>query len=281
MCLSVDLLPGDGDPTSEGQLVAAGRATLTELGSPSDAIDDVAGTPSIPVDAVAIYGNTTIDTLLTMPSVRDLRQLDGKTIGYKGAVPPDITAMLDKAGVELSSVKEVEVGYDPTVLPRGLVQALTGYKANEPVQLRDDGYKFREWDPGSFGIKGAFNVFDVNRSWAAAHPGALEDFLRATFEAYGYCLARARACVEQAARYQPGYLVDQNVQVWRTETRDIAAARVAGHGIGYEDLAQWEPGYSLLRHYKLIRGSVDLSAIISPQYVDAIYHGTSLIWPGP
>ena len=88
MCLTVKLVPGNGDPTSSGQLVAAGKATVTELGSPYDAIDDVAGTPSIPVDAIAIYGNTTIDTLLTMPSVTNLRQLDGKTHRLQGGHAP-------------------------------------------------------------------------------------------------------------------------------------------------------------------------------------------------
>ena len=46
-------------------------------------------------------------------------------------MPPIITAMLEKAGVNLHSVKEVSVGYDPTILPRGQVQALTAYKSNE------------------------------------------------------------------------------------------------------------------------------------------------------
>jgi len=281
MCLDVQLKPGNGDPASSGQLVAAGKATFTELGSPSDAIADVAGTPSIPVDAVATYGNTTIDTLLTMPSVTNLRQLDGKTIGYKGAMPPDISAMLEKAGVDLSSVKEVEVGYNPIILPRGQVQALTAYRGNEPIELADDGFKVREWNPGSYGLKGAFNVLDVNRSWAGAHPDAVEDFLRATFEAFGFCLTHAKSCVEDAAAYQPGYLVRENIQSWQAESGLVERSLLPGHGVGYEDLAQWQPGYELLRRYHLIKGTVHLEHIFDPSYVDAIYHGRRLIWPGP
>jgi len=281
MCLKVDFEPGNGDPASSGELVAAGRVTITELGSPYDAIDDVAGDPSIPVDAIATYGNTTIDTLLTMPSITNLRQLDGKTIGYKGAMPPDITAMLDKAGVDLATVKEVAVSYDPTVLPRGQVQGLTAYKSNEPVELADDGYKVREWDPNSFGVKGAFNIFDVNRSWADRHPDAVEDFLRATFEAFNYCRSHALACVDDAAKYQAGYDVHQNVQRWQIESGDVESTLLRGHGVGYEDLGQWQPEYQLLLHYHLVKGPVDLAGIIDGRYVDAIYHGSTLIWPGP
>ncbi|HXW78548.1 MAG TPA: ABC transporter substrate-binding protein [Acidimicrobiales bacterium] len=279
MCLRVDLKPGNGDPTSSSQLVAADRATVTELGSPSDAITAVAG--GIPVDAIATYGNTTASTLLTMPSVTNLRQLDGKTIGYKGAMPPIITAMLEKAGVNIRSLKEVSVGYDPTILPRGQVQALTAYKSNEPIELKDDGYKIHEWDPDSFGLRGAFNVFDVNRAWATAHPAAVEDFLRATFEAFHYCLSHATACVKDAARYQTGYPVQQNVQRWRVETSEVNGTLLAGHGVGYEDQAQWEPEYHLLLADHLIKRPVQLAGIINPTYVDAIYNGSALIWPGP
>ncbi len=281
MCLDVVFKPGNGDPTQSGQLVASGRATLTELGSPSDAITDATGSPNIPVDDIATYGNTTASTLLTMPSIKNLRQLDGKTIGYKGAMPPIITAMLQKAGVKISSLKEIEVGYDPTILPRGQVQGLTAYKSNEPIQLRDDGYKVREWDPGQFGLRGAFNVFDVNRAWAKAHPGAVEDFLRATFKAYHYCLSHATACVEDAAKYETGYPVHENVQCWSVESAEVDSTLIAGHGVGYEDTAQWQPEYQLLLSHHLIDRRIDLANIIDPTYVDAIYHGRTLIWPGP
>jgi NitT/TauT family transport system substrate-binding protein len=279
MCLTVQLRPGNGDPTAASQLVAAGRATVTELGSPSDAITAAAG--GIPVDAVATYGNTTASTLLTMPSVTNLRQLDGKTIGYKGAMPPIITAMLEKAGVDVRSLKEVSVGYDPTILPRGQVQGLTAYKSNEPIELKDDGYKVHEWDPGSFGLNGAFNVFDANRAWAAAHPDAMQDFLRATFEAYHYCLTHAATCVHAAARYQTGYLVHQNIQRWQLESGEVDNTLLAGHGVGYEDAAQWQPEYKLLLADHLISHAVALTTVINPNYINAIYHGPNLIWPGP
>ncbi|MGH9105382.1 MAG: ABC transporter substrate-binding protein [Acidimicrobiales bacterium] len=281
MCLTVKLTPGTGNPAASGQLVAGGKATVTELGSPSDGITDVAGSPSIPVDAIATYGNTTIDTLVTMRAVTNLRQLDGKTIGYENAMPPDITAMLEKAGVNMASLKEVALHSDPNVLPRGQVQAITAYRSNEPIELRDEGYRVREWDPGSFGIKGAFNVLDVNRAWADAHPRAVEDFLRATFEAFRYCRAHAKSCVEEAAKYQAGYQVRQNTQRWEVESGIVEDTLLPGHGVGYEGVAQWEPDYHLLLKYHLIKAHVDLADIVDGHYVKAIYSGRRLIWPGP
>jgi ABC-type nitrate/sulfonate/bicarbonate transport system substrate-binding protein len=280
LCLTVALQPGTGNPTASAQLVASGRATVTELGAPSDAITAAAN--GIPIDAIATYGNTTAETLLTSASITNLTQLDGKTLGYKNVVPPIITAELEKAGVDLSSLKKVSVGYDPTILPRGQVQALTAYKSNEPLQLADAGYKFREWDPDQFGLKGAFNVFDVNESFAKAHPVAVESFLRATFEAYHWCESHTSTCVADAAKHDPtGYNTKLNAQVWQTETREVDTTLLAGHGVGWETVTQWTPEYDLLTQDHLIPKAVDLSSLIDSTYLNAIYHGATLVWPGP
>lgn len=120
---------------------------------------------------------------------------------------------------------------------------------------------------------------DVNRTWATSHPAAVEDFLRATFEAFGYCRSHAQACVEDAAKHEAGYDVHQNVQRWEIESGDVMTTLLPGHGLGYEDLAQWQPEYQLLKSYKLIKGTVDLGSIINPNYVEAIYRGRKVLWP--
>ncbi len=135
--------------------------------------------------------------------------------------------------------------------------------------------------PGRLWLCGTFNIFDVNRGWAAAHPGALEDFLRATFEAFHYCLSHALTCVEDAAKYQAGYDVHQNLQRWRVKSGDVDSTLLAGHGVGYQEKGEWRPEYKLLLEYNLIMRRVDPNSVINATYVDAIYHGSSLIWPGP
>jgi NitT/TauT family transport system substrate-binding protein len=88
-------------------------------------------------------------------------------------------------------------------------------------------------------------------------------------------------CVNDATKYQAGYDVHQNVQRWQIESGDVDSTLVRGHGVGYEALPQYQPEYQLLTRYHLIKGSVNLGAIVNPTYVDAIYQGSSLIWPGP
>jgi NitT/TauT family transport system substrate-binding protein len=278
-CLHVVIRPGTGDPGTTAQLTAAGKVTISELGAPSDAI--TVHDNGIDVQAVATYGNVPAITLLTMPTITNLKQLEGKTLGYKGAMPPQITAMLQAAGVEVAKVHEVSVGYDPTILPRGQVAALTAYKSNEPIQLAADGFTVREWDPDSFGIKGSFNVLIANPAFAAAHPSALDDFLRATFHAYQGCVSDPQPCIADAAKRQSGYDIAQNLKEWQTQTAEVSASALAGQGLGAQSVAQWQPEADLLVADHLVKHTPDLPALIDTAPVDAIESGTQVIWPAP
>lgn len=276
-CLDVRIQPGNGDAGSAAQLAAAGRATLVELGSPSDAI--TAQSHGVDVDAVATYGNVGSITLLTAPGITDLRQLEGRTLGYKGAMPPQVTAMLRRAGVDLTKVRQVGVGFDPTILPRGQVAALTAYKSNEPVELRDRGLAFKEWDPDRFGIRGSFNVLDVNRAFARAHPAAVRDFLRATMRAFSGCVAHVGPCIAAAAARQPGYDKAQNTQEWSLQAGLVERSLLPGRGVGAESIAQWMPEADLLVGNGIVAHPPDLAAMVDPSFIDAVERGTQVLWP--
>lgn len=280
LCLTVDPHPGTGDPSIGTKTVASGRTTIAEVGGASDALTAVAG--GVPLDAIATYGNVPAITLITMASVTDLHQLEGRTLGYKGAMPPQITAMLEHLRVDTSKIREVGVGYDPTILPRGQVQALTGYKSSEVPTLRSAGYKVTAWNPDAYGITGTFNTLVANRGFAAAHPTAVQDFLRATFHAYDWCHANTAACLADEAKLsQVGYNTASERTRWTTESGLVDAHLLAGAGVGAETTAQFEPELSLLVAYKLIPAAPDLATLVTPQFVNAIETGGRVVWPAP
>ncbi|HET9690747.1 MAG TPA: ABC transporter substrate-binding protein [Acidimicrobiales bacterium] len=281
LCLDVSLHAGSGDPAVATSTVASGRTTITEVGGAADAVTAAAG--GVPTLAVATYGNVPIITLITMATTTDLHQLEGQTLGYKGQMPPQITAMLDKAGVDVAKVHEVGVGYDPTILPRGQVQALTGYKSNEVPTLKAGGFDVREWDPDAFGIGGTFNTLVANKAFAAAHPQALEDFLRTTFHAYDWCHTNLQSCLADEAKLSTGGQFDPTVEArrFRIESGLVDAHLLPGQGVGAESVAQFTPEADLLAADKLIPAVPDLSALVAPQYVAAVEHDGKVVWPAP
>ncbi|MBO0748203.1 MAG: ABC transporter substrate-binding protein [Acidimicrobiaceae bacterium] len=280
LCLNVSIKPGTGNPSPAAQAVAAGTATIAELGGASDVITTNAN--GIATKAIAMYGNVNAIELITMRTITNLRQLQGKTLGYKGSMPPQISAMLVKAGVNLRKVRQVGVGYDPTILPRGQVQALTGYKSNEVPTLEADHARIRTWDPDQFGIKGTFNALVANPKFVLAHPTAVEDFLRASFKAYSFCEHSPSVCLADLAKgSQAGFDKAANLARWRVESRLVDRHQLAGKGLGAESVAQYTPELKLLRADKLIPENVNLSKVVIPRFVSAIERGSKLIWPAP
>src|SRR5205823_2753896 len=134
------------------------------------------------VAGVLTYGNVGQVELLTIDdgSITSLKDLEGKTLGYKGAMPAQLTSMLVAAGVDVEKVQQVSVGFDPAILTQGAVQALQAYKDNEPRLLRDQGHQIREWNPADFGVRGTFSVMIANAAFGSEYPTAMEDFVRAS-----------------------------------------------------------------------------------------------------
>lgn len=279
LCLDVSIQPGDNNT----QLVSAGTAQFAGVGSPSDVM--VAIDNGAEITAIATYGNTTANTLMTNADITDLSQLEGQTVGYKTAIPPQITAMLTADGVDADSINWVSVGYDATILPQGQVQGLNGYKSNEPLILAAAGYDITEWDPADYGVESSFNTQIVNTTFAAEHPTAVEDFLRASFYAYSW-INESDANLDEALSYaealsEAGYDLDLSKQRWQTEVALVEESQPADTPLGYQSVAQWEPEAEMLVANELVTATPDPAADIDTSFLEAIYDGTELIWPAP
>ncbi|MBO0843429.1 MAG: ABC transporter substrate-binding protein, partial [Nocardioides sp.] len=221
LCLDVDLKPGSGDVSQNAKLLASGKVQVGPL-SEQDTLTANAG--GLNVLGVSSYSDAGLDVLMTSPKVTSLAQLKGKTIGQKGWVPVGVQAMLAQSGVRMSDVKQVKVGYDPGILPRGQVDALVGFASNEPNQLIEQGKQVKVWQPSDFKVPGSLGAFAVNPAFAKAHPTAVQDVLRASFKAFQYCSDPAH--IEECIGYQhdrAGAEDDKRHEtaIWRTEAKMV------------------------------------------------------------
>lgn len=281
VCLDVTLQPGSGDTAQGAQLTAAGRAQLSGVGSAAEAMLAVAG--GADVVGVATFGHVPIATLMTEPSVTDLTQLDGTTLGHKGSLPAPLRAMLVSAGVDLGSITQVKVGYDPTVLVRGQVQSLTGYKSNEPLTLAAAGDQVTQWNPEDYGVTGSFGQLIANPAFAKAHPTAVQDFVRALLHAHEVCQTQLQQCVQAAAEKSgsgSGFDVTHNEQVFTTESKLVADSTPAGQPIGFVDPA------ALTAEGQVLVGSGELESVPDPtsvfddSYLRAVVGADgAVVWP--
>lgn len=235
LCLDVKLEPGQGDTSVNAKLVQAGQVQVGPL-SVQDVITSNASTVANggkpKILGVSTYSDAGLDVLMTMPAITGLKQLEGKTLGQKGYLPLSVAAMLSKTSVDVDKVRMVKVGYDPTILPRGQVQALTGFLSNEPNLLKDAGDEVTVWKPWEYGVAGSLGAYAVNSDWAKAHPEALQDFLRATFKAFQYCAepAHVKECIgfQQQQSADPDDDAGHETEVWTSEARLAAENPLPG-----------------------------------------------------
>jgi putative hydroxymethylpyrimidine transport system substrate-binding protein len=287
-CLNVSLTPGNGDTSQLAKLLASGRADVAALAE-QDLIQ--ARASGIDVEGISSYSDAGLDVLMTNPDITRLTQLDGKIVGDKGYFPATVEAMLVKSGVAFGSLHVVKEGYDPTVLPRhaGGLEALTGFVSNEPNQLREAGYKVTVWQPVKYGIPSSLGAMAVNPAFAAAHPTAVQDILRAALKAYGYCSASAAhvaQCVGYAAGLSGGttYNTKLNTAIWDTETSVVKADPTPGEPLGGISPANVAAITAMLRQFRLLPASVTAATTegwFDDAYIRAIYRGDTLIWPAP
>jgi ABC-type nitrate/sulfonate/bicarbonate transport system substrate-binding protein len=280
LCLNVKIQAGTGDTGQNTKLLASGRVTLTGV-SEQDLLTAQAN--GLNITGVSTYSDVGLDVLITQSDVTKLTQLDNTTLGQKGSMPASVSAMLTKAGADVSTIKQVVVGYDPTVLTRGQVKSLTGFISNEPNTLKAAGKKITVWRPYDYGIAGSLGSIAVNPAFAKKNPTAVEDFLRASQEAYQYCSTKVTECVGFASKLSgAGYDVAHNEQVWKTEIGVVKDNQPATRPLGLIDLKNVDSEAAFLVSSKQLKSAVaDPESYFDNSYITTIYSGTKLIWPAP
>lgn len=278
--LDVNIQPG---LESDGiKLLSAGQLQLAASGTPSAIIQSAAA--GSPIHGVATFSASGISALMVMEDsgIQTPADLRDKVIGYHGALPANMMAMLEYSGVGLDEVKSVSVGYDPTILAAGKIDALTVYKSNEPYLMAQAGYAVRLLEPGDFGAETSFGVIAANDAFAQAHPTAVEDFLRAVMKAHQYAVEHPDdALAILAKRSENGYDGQGEANRWAIEQELVASSRYAGHGYGWHTNEQWQREIDMLHAADIIDTKLAADEVMTPSFIEAIYEGERLIWPTP
>jgi len=275
--LNVNIVPG---LDAEGmKYVAANKAQLASAGTPSQVIQSVA--QGAEISGIATFGSVGTSALLVMEDseIYKPEDLKGKQVGFHGALPANLIAMLQYNGMKLEDIKGVSVGYDVTLLSSGKIDALTVYKSNEPYQLEKMGEKVRVLDPGQFGAETSFGVLTVNNKWATQHQTAVEDFLRALLKAHQFAAENPEQAIEMiAARSESLYDKEAELNRWKVELELLSEAQDPAVGIGWQTEEQWEREVKMLLDAKVIEKQLGAGDVMNNSFLQAVYDGPTLIW---
>jgi ABC-type nitrate/sulfonate/bicarbonate transport system substrate-binding protein len=279
LCLDVDINAAGGN----GQLlVSSGQAQFTALGSASDVM--LAAANSRNLTAVATYGSTSPFSIFAHESIKSLKDLEGKRLGYFINITPMALAMLDAAGVDVSKVELIKMtNYDPTVVTRGQVEAIVGYASNQPQTLKAMGLPFSEFFPADHDLPGTYNVMEVNSKFLAEHREAAADFMRASLKALDFCLTKEDECVDLISKLAAdnnqgsAFPREQQARTWGTESEWVRTSEFGPPGV--QTVEGWQGEYEMAQTYGGLKNPPKIEEMMDPDLVASLYDNGKLIWP--
>ncbi len=287
LCLKVSL--NAASFTGE-ELVSSNRAQVTGIGTAADALLTAATGANI--TAVATYGQTDPSAIYTNQSVPTLRGLEGGTLGYYTNITPSALQMLFNANVDISKINFVKMtSYDPTVVTRGTVDGLIGYRSNQGSALAASGQPYHTFLPSQYGVHGTYNVMQFNRTWLAQHTAVAGDFMRADLKALDYCIAHKSVCANymaaQAAANNQGASFPQSLTntIWGIESKFITSSPKPWAA---ETTAEWKYSLGLVKRWGHQAGMTSTEKVPAltqkvenTTLVQSLYNKKNqLIWPG-
>lgn len=279
LCLTVEINAGGANGQ---QLVSAGQAQFTALGSASDVM--LAAANSQNLKAVATYGTTSPFSIFANEKIKSLKDLEGGRLGYFINITPIALAMLEAAEVDMSKVELIKMtSYDPTVVPRGQIDAIVGFASNQPQRLRAENMPFTEFFPADFGLNGTYNVAEINSTFLAEHRDAAADFMRASLYALDYCLDNEADCVGRISKLAEennqgaAFPLAQQQVTWAVESQWV---RDADKDPGVQSPAMWETEYDLVKRFGNVETLPPIESMMDADLVASLYRDGQLIWPG-
>jgi NitT/TauT family transport system substrate-binding protein len=191
--------------------------------------------------------------------------LKGKQIGLPflgGANYIGLDALLFAAGLDDADVSLVSIGFNQVeALATDQVEVVSVYAANEPVQLRAQGYELNELRVADY-VQLASNGLITNEATLSENP----DLVRRLVTAFLNGLADAIIDPDEAYELSKAYveILDEDVE------KQVLARSIElwqGEQLGYSDPQSWANMQEVLMQMGLITEPVDLEKAFTNEFV--------------
>jgi ABC-type nitrate/sulfonate/bicarbonate transport system substrate-binding protein len=197
--ITAKFLPG-ADVASQEAVVAGGGAEVGTSSFLSRIVDAVnSGSDLVVVGAGFQQSPIGLMSMAKNP-IRTAKDIVGKKIGLQEGSTSEIKLILQLNGLDPNDWTEVPVGYDPTPLLHGQVDAYYAYLTNQPLIFEDMGLKLgKDFDVVSFQDLGWYQygfLFITKRAYLQQHRDLVVGFLRATIKGWERVVADPKVGVD-------------------------------------------------------------------------------------
>jgi len=253
------------------KLLAANEADVT-TGVGEDVIRLVqAGSRVAAIASVTQRGDHGFASL-TRSGVKDPKQWEGKTVGYKGAgVAIDYLALLNKLGIDRAKIQEVQIGYDPRVLTDKLVDVLPVFLSNEPDIIRTQfGSEVNVIDPADYGVVLLGQTWLINVDQLSAKRPIYTRWLKATLRGLDDAFNHPNEAVASVMKYAPEENRAHQAYMLSVETKNSKTALTGKYGLGWMPPEPWSVTQDALLQTGQIKAKLDVNAYLNRELLGAV-----------
>jgi ABC-type nitrate/sulfonate/bicarbonate transport system substrate-binding protein len=260
--------PGKGEHL---QMVSSGKVQITT----QDAAIMLKrrAEPGLPLVSIALIGQRGQQAYAALASagMKTPKDWEGHTVGYKGAPPPDLIALIKASGADPNKVKMVNVGFDPRLLTEGKVDVYPVFKSNEPFMIKKWGYDLTLWDAADYKIPTLGLVYVTSDETLKNQPEMLIRFLRAALKGINYATAHEDEAIDIVMKYA-GKETDRDLMrfMFESELADAQSDGTKAHGMGWQTHEQWQTMADMLQQYDAMP-KVDVDTAFSTKILEAAF----------
>jgi putative hydroxymethylpyrimidine transport system substrate-binding protein len=257
------------DPAAPLKLLAAGKVDLAISYEPELLLARDKGLQLVAVGALVQQPLTSIISI-GKHAIADPKDLKGKTVGTAG-IPYQsayLKAILDRAGVDPSSVKEVNVGFNlvPALKTKKVDATLGAFWNYEGVQLRLEKQRPKIIRMENVGVPTYQELVIVARRQDLAKGGErVRRFMRALAQGHAELRSDPAAGVQPLLKANPD--LDRNLQLESVKATLPAFFPAAGKPFGWMDSAQWATYGDWMYSNKLLGRPPNASRALTDEFL--------------
>ena len=224
----------------------------------------------IPLKAIYASVQQSPFAFMSLPKsgIKAVADFKGKRIGYQAHEKYVLESMLNHAGLTIKDVTPVVVGFDPTILLAGKVDAFLCFQNNEPIQLLQK-YKIRVniVKASDYGYNFYADVMFTTDSTIKADPTLVKKVVQVMDRGWRYAVAHP---AETAKIVVPAIdKADSVAQQTAEMTAMVTLAQHGGGALGGMDAARWQNGIGLLQKYGQIPATMQASDVFTTLFLPA------------
>lgn len=252
-------------------LVASGNDSFGSTGA--DTIF-IAREEGIPVVALATWFQTSPVAFMVHSDsgISSARDFPGRRVAmfYGDNVETEYLAMLQAAGVDRSSIREIPGDYSIVPFLERRIDVWPVYAADQPNTARMAGAEVDLIFSRDYGVQLMGDVLFTTESFLRDNPRTVQAFVNATLRGWEDAIADPDEAIELILAYNPE-LSREQLLFEATETIRLLRYGAGEACVGFNDASAWAAQAALMQELELLAGPPELDAALQSQFINAAH----------